>query len=123
VNVPTRGVSRTRYRDPVPIVEIDVDELAQRLTEGGRLVDVRDPHEYEVGHVPGAVSVPLSSVPDELEQFRGDGPVFVICHAGGRSRAACELVADHDIAAVNVDGGTAAWIASGRDTVVGVHPS
>lgn len=105
------------------MAEIDVDELAERLTVGGRLVDVREPHEYEAGHVPGAVSVPLGSVPGQLEQFRGDGPTYVICHAGGRSRIACELVADHDIAAVNVDGGTGAWIASGRDTVAGVHPS
>lgn len=104
------------------IPEIDVDDLAERLRSGARLIDVREPDEYERGHVPGAVSVPLGTVPDQFEVFRGDGPVYVICQSGGRSRRACEFAEANGVDAVNVTGGTGAWIATGRETVAGDQP-
>jgi rhodanese-related sulfurtransferase len=107
----------------VPPPEIDVSELAERLREGARLIDVREPDEYTRGHVPGAVSVPLATVPDQLDLFRGPSPTYVICQAGGRSRRACEFVEAHGIDAVNVKGGTGAWTASGRETVSGDRAS
>ena len=70
------------------VIEIDVDELAQRLSEGARLIDVREPDEYESGHVPGAISIPLGTIPDHLDQLDPDGPTYVICGSGGRSRRA-----------------------------------
>ena len=66
---------------------------------------------------------PLAAVGDHLDDFRGDGATYVICQAGGRSRRACELVELVGIEAVNVAGGTGAWIASGRDTVPGDRPT
>jgi rhodanese-related sulfurtransferase len=104
------------------VPEIDVDELAERLRSGARVIDVREPDEYGRGHVPGALSVPLGTVPDQLELFRGDAPVYVICQSGGRSRKACEFAEANDIEAVNVAGGTGAWIATGRETVAGDQP-
>ena len=65
-------------------------------------------------------------MPDHLEAFRGDGPTYVICHSGGRSRRACEFVDAQGLDGVetsNVEGGTQAWIASGRDAVAGDQPS
>ncbi len=105
------------------MTEIDVDELARHLAGSVRVIDVREPDEYESGHVPGAISIPLGTVPDHLDAFRDEGTTYVICHAGGRSRTACEYAAAHGIDAVNVDGGTAAWAASGRETVTGDRPS
>ncbi|CAN5394389.1 rhodanese-like domain-containing protein [soil metagenome] len=102
------------------ISEIDVDALAALIDRGDvRLIDVREPDEFATAHVPGAVPVPLATVPDSVDAFRGEGPTYVICHAGGRSLRACEFVAEHGIEAVNVAGGTGAWIASGRPTVSG----
>lgn len=102
------------------ISEIDVDALAALVERGDiRLVDVREPDEFAAGHVPGAVLVPLGTVPDNVDAFRGEGPTYVICQAGGRSLRACEFVADHGVEAVNVAGGTGGWIASGRDVVSG----
>ncbi len=106
----------------VPLPEIDVDELAEHLRTGARVIDVREPEEYERGHVPGALSIPLATVPDSLDLFRGPEPAYVICQAGGRSRRACEYVEVHGIDAINVDGGTSAWVASGRETVIGDRP-
>ena len=96
------------------IKEIDVDELADLLDAGARLVDVREPHEYHDARVPGGVLVPLGSVPDSLDQFPADETTYVICRSGARSMRACEFVARHGREAVNVAGGIKAWVESGR---------
>lgn len=110
---------------PPDSTEIDVDELAAKVVAGALVVDVREPDEYARGHVPGAVSVPLAGLADRLAAFSsgGDGPAYVICQVGERSRWACEVVGAHGIDAVNVAGGTGAWVASGRDIVTGDRPS
>lgn len=108
------------------IQEIDVDALATELAAGGRVVDVREPDEYAAGHVPGAVLVPLGTVPDHVDAFTGEGPTYVICKSGGRSMRACEFLAAQGVdglEVVNVAGGTMAWITSGRETVEGDQPS
>ena len=108
------------------IQEIDVDALATQLDAGGRVVDVREPDEYAAGHVPGAVLVPLGTVPDHVDAFTGEGPTYVICKSGGRSMRACEFLAAQGVdglEVVNVAGGTMAWITSGRETVEGDQPS
>jgi rhodanese-related sulfurtransferase len=101
------------------IPEIDVEELATRLAAGARLFDVREVVEYEAARVPGALLVPLGEVPDRVEEFRGDGPALVICRSGARSMRACEFLVQHGIDAVNVAGGTLAWIDSGRPVEAG----
>ena len=56
--------------------------------------------------MPGAIPVPLATVPDELDDFPTEGPVYVICAAGGRSRRAAEFLRNNGVDAVNVAGGT-----------------
>jgi rhodanese-related sulfurtransferase len=97
------------------ISEISVDELAEQLATGSRLIDVREHDEFDTGHVPGAVHVALGTVPDNVALFRGDGPTYVICRSGGRSLRACEFLADQGVEVVNVAGGTLAWQLSGRN--------
>jgi rhodanese-related sulfurtransferase len=107
----------------VPISEIDVAELGDRIAAGALVIDVREPDEYTEGHVPGAQLIPLATVPDHLDRFRSDGPTYVICRSGGRSMRACEVAAGEGYDVVNVTGGTGAWIASGRDVVTGDSPT
>lgn len=105
------------------VPEIDVDELARLHAGGIKLVDVREPDEYEGAHVPGAELVPLATVPEQLEAVQGhEGPVYVICAMGGRSRKAAEFYLGQGVDAVNVAGGTKAWIESGRPTNAGLEP-
>lgn len=101
------------------VPEIDVNELAERLAAGVRLFDVREVVEYEAGHVPGARLVPLGEVVDRVEEFRGEGPAVLICRSGARSMRACEFLVEHGIEAINVAGGTLAWIESGRAVDLG----
>ena len=70
---------------PVAIDEVSVDELASALDAGARVFDVREPHEYTEGHVPGAVLVPLGTVDDHVDEFRGEGPTVRHLPQRGRS--------------------------------------
>lgn len=113
-----------RYpRAPMTVQEISVDELAGRLASGARLVDVREPYEFEEARVPGGILVPLGDVPDRIEAFRADATTdtttYVICRSGARSMRACEYLAERGLDVANVAGGTLAWIASGRDVAAG----
>jgi rhodanese-related sulfurtransferase len=84
------------------------------------LVDVREDDEWVAGHADGAVHIPLGEVPvrlDELGDPSPDRPVYVICRSGSRSARAVEWLAEHDVPAVNVGGGTKRWAASGRPMV------
>ncbi len=105
------------------VAEVTIEELESALQSGARLVDVRELNEYEAGHVPGAVLVPLSSVPEALDMFAQDATTYVICKSGARSYRACEFLVDQGLDAVNVEGGTMAWIISGRGTVAGDQPA
>ena len=106
----------------MPISEIEVSALAERVAEGALVIDVREVDEYRAGHVPGALLMPLATVPDQLDQFNADGPTYLICKSGGRSMRACEVAAGDGYDVVNVTGGTTAWIDSGRDVVIGDQP-
>lgn len=105
------------------IREVSVDELEAALAAGARLIDVREVDEYEAGHIPGARLVVLGTVPDQVDAFRGDVPAYVVCKGGGRSMQACQFLAAQGIEAVNVAGGTMAWMMSQRPLVSGADPS
>lgn len=101
------------------IHEITIDELAAIIEQGGRVIDVREPAEFDQARVPGATLVPLASVPQHVDLFMGDGQTPVICRSGGRSMQACEFLGAQGAEVVNVAGGTLAWIAAGRDVISG----
>jgi molybdopterin-guanine dinucleotide biosynthesis protein A/rhodanese-related sulfurtransferase len=106
------------------VQEVSVDELDAAIERGATVVDVREAHEYAAGHVPLARLVPMGIVPDHVDAFRpsGDEPVYVICQSGGRSHRVCEYLAEQGVEAINVAGGTGAWMMSGRPVDVGSDP-
>ena len=87
---------------------------AQELDGGAPLFDVRQPDEYEEARAPGAALVPLAEVPERIGEFPTDRTVYVICKSGGRSAKAVEHLRANGVDAVNVDGGTMAWIEAGN---------
>jgi rhodanese-related sulfurtransferase len=95
--------------------EIDQNGFATRLAQGNAFVlDVREAREHREGHVPGAQNVPLSVLPARMAEVPVDRPVYVICQSGGRSAQATDLLRAVGVDAVNVLGGTSAWMDSGR---------
>ena len=96
------------------VPEIDVHELAARRAEGAPLIDVREDDEFTAARVPGAQHIPLGEVVERIDEVPTDGgTVYVICARGGRSAKAVEHFRAQGIDAVNVAGGTLAWIDAG----------
>ncbi|WP_435923858.1 rhodanese-like domain-containing protein [Paenibacillus sp. DYY-L-2] len=91
--------------------EISAQELAERLERGEELyiVDVREPQEWEEGHIPGAKHIPLGQLPERFRELEEDREWFVVCRSGGRSGLACELLSEYGYNAVNMTGGLLAW--------------
>lgn len=96
------------------IPHVTVDELEDLGTDGIVLIDVREAGEYAEARVPGAVLIPLATVPDRVGDIPAEGTVYLICAAGGRSLQAAEYLAAQGRDTVNVAGGTKAWVASGK---------
>ena len=87
--------------------------------DGAAVLDVRQPDEYEAGHVPGAVLLPLDQLGARIDEVPRDEHLYVICKSGGRSAAAVEALTGAGFSATNVAGGTLAWIDAGYPTVDG----
>jgi len=103
--------------------EISIEELAAARAGGlVPLVDVRQPEEYEAGHVPGAKLIPLADVVARIGEIPVEGPVYVICQSGSRSQRAADYFRNVGIEAYNVAGGTKAWIEAGLETAHGPFP-
>lgn len=91
-----------------------IDELEAARLRGCRIIDVREPHEYRAGHVPGARSLPVAQVPLHLSALRPRVPLYLICESGNRSRRVAEYLHGHGFDARTVAGGTSAWRQAGR---------
>ena len=93
---------------------ITVNELA--ATADRVVVDVREPGDYAGGHASGALNIPLGELGVRVAEVPGEGSVYLICQSGRRSAEAASILEQHGRSAVNVEGGTAAWIQAGLQT-------
>jgi rhodanese-related sulfurtransferase/rubrerythrin len=93
---------------------MDVDEvrayLSGKTLQEVTILDVRQPSEYEEGHIPGARLVPLAALTDSLDEIDPSRPVLVYCAIGGRSRVAAQTLAGKGYdQVINMSGGYKAW--------------
>ena len=101
---------------PVPTV------AARDVPADAVVLDVREDHEWVVGHIEGATHIPMGELPGrfgELSELADDtaGEVVVVCRSGGRSARVVAWLAQYGVDAVNLDGGMGAWAAAGRPMV------
>ena len=101
--------------------EVTVQELKPLLGTVA-IIDVREPEEYVVAHVPGAQLVPLATVPVSLDELDKSQTQYMICKGGVRSARAGEFLAELGFDVVNVVGGTDAWVESGEPFNTGELP-
>lgn len=97
---------------------LDVDALASLLSAGGPdapfVIDVRQPSEFEAGHVPGSLHIGAGDLPGMLDRLPSDRPIALICASGYRSSVAASLVRASGFAHVAaVGGGVPDWAAHG----------
>ncbi len=103
-------------KDPrEPFTRISVDEAKEMMDDGAAVIDVREPHEYTEGHVPGAALIPVNSVYKRREELPKDQDVIFVCAVGQRSALGAEMAAASGLTRLfNLEGGTEAWIKSGQ---------
>jgi rhodanese-related sulfurtransferase len=101
-------------------LEVDLESFASAYTAGAVVLDVRNPDEYEAGHVPGAKLIPLGELGARQDDIPEGDPVYVICAIGGRSLVATKAMVQAGYRAVSVVGGTKGWIEQGRPVVLGM---
>jgi adenylyltransferase/sulfurtransferase len=95
------------------IQEIQPSQLASRLKKGEQLeiIDVREPFEWEIGHIPGARLVPLASIAEEIPRLDKRRETILYCKVGARSMYAAQQLADAGVSDVrNLAGGILRWI-------------
>jgi len=74
------------------------------------LLDVREPHEYTAGHIPGSVLIPMGEVLSRLSEIPRDQTVVVVCRSGNRSGQVAEKLAEQGYTNVlNLQGGVLDW--------------
>ena len=104
---------------PVQLSElVDPAEARKALTEGVTLVDVREPGEFESGHIDGAISVPLGRIGTQLDLIPRDRPVLAYCGGGVRAASAISLLERAGFGQLlNLEGGMGAWREAGYPAV------
>ena len=92
--------------------EITVSDLKALIDSKAdfQLIDVREPHEYEICHLGGDL-IPLSTIPDNIERVNRDRQVIIHCRSGARSGQAVNwLEKNHGFQNIyNLKGGILAW--------------
>jgi rhodanese-related sulfurtransferase/glyoxylase-like metal-dependent hydrolase (beta-lactamase superfamily II) len=114
------GMSSWRQEDldVQRVARMTVDELHERWEDEDarpQVLDVRERHEWEAGHVPGSVHVPYHDIRDVPRELDPERPIAVICGSGQRSAVAASLLQRAGAAEVIhvVEGGVPAWQRAG----------
>lgn len=108
------GIPQARQRDAEldSLPSVTPAELKARFDRGDRLrlLDIREPHEWEICHLDGAELVPPSEFAGRMSEFDSAEDIVLVCKNGGRSAAALKSLVDAGFArAVNLAGGLDAW--------------
>ena len=92
--------------------EISARELMDRLVRGESptVIDVREPHEFEIAHLPGTTLIPLNTLPARLAELDTSREIVLHCHHGQRSMRALEFLRSSGFRKLkNLKGGIDAW--------------
>ncbi|MBZ5556676.1 MAG: molybdopterin-synthase adenylyltransferase MoeB [Acidobacteriia bacterium] len=101
---------------PVPLnnaTEITTVDLKHRLDRGDalRIIDVREPHEYQICRIPGSILIPLGDIPKRYNELNPDDELIMQCRSGARSAKAADFLRSVGFKRVlNLKGGILDWI-------------
>lgn len=78
------------------------EKVADLLTKGALIVDVRTPQEYKAGHITKSVNIPLNLIPNKVNELkRKNKPIITCCRSGARSGMAADQLRRAGIEAEN----------------------
>ena len=85
--------------------DLPLADWKELLPNSAVLLDVRDPDEFEEGHIPGAINLPLNKLRDRLHELPRDRELWLYCRVGQRGYYAARLLMQHGFQAKNLSGG------------------
>lgn len=91
--------------------EITAKIVEEQQEEGKKLnvIDVRELDEVREGMIPGALHMPLNSIPARYLELDKNEEYMIICHAGGRSYIATQFLEQHGYKVINIVDGMEGW--------------
>ena len=92
-----------------PDHELAPERVAEALAEGWQVIDVREPHERETGHIAGTRHVALEALTAEADSIDRSRPVVFYCRVGARSAMATQAFRASGYEAFNLAGGIVEW--------------
>jgi rhodanese-related sulfurtransferase len=113
------------------VEDLSLQTCLEKLEAGALLLDVRNRDEWDAGHAPQALFLPLpqlkGNISGSIAEVRkwitehcpdgADGEVVAICRSGQRSHKAAEILVANGIRACNLAGGMQAWAEAGLEMV------
>lgn len=112
-----QGASQDTTKMPL---EVSVSEANQMRDDGAFILDVREPNEWEAGHIPGATLIPLGELESRLAEIPTDQTVVVVCRSGNRSATGRDILLNAGFTEVtSMGGGMNAWAARSYDVTTG----
>jgi rhodanese-related sulfurtransferase len=103
------GMFQTPDIPAVVVADVDDELLAEAF-----VLDVREPDEWDRGHIQGATHIPLGQLQERVGEVPLGQKVLCVCAVGGRSSMATQFLAAEGRDAINLDGGMHAWESLGR---------
>lgn len=108
------GVPHAEAPLPAPVSSTDIEPGdVKKLIDANAdfvLIDVREPHEYQICKIPTAKLIPLGELPKRLAELDKNADIVMHCKMGGRSAKACDLLRQNGFARVrNMTGGILKW--------------
>lgn len=94
-----------QYKEQLP------KEVLDRLKNKEDIVvlDVREPEEWEAGHIPGAKHIPLGELTERIKELDPQKEMVVVCRSGNRSAKACDYLSLIGRKVMNMTGGMSKW--------------
>lgn len=93
----------------------------KQITGNDILIDVRDDHEFNAGHIPGAINIPVDDVRSRMNEIRADKNIYIYCQIGLRGYLAQRILLQNGFKNVfNISGGFKLWNACNTETELGV---
>ncbi|NOU93606.1 rhodanese-like domain-containing protein [Paenibacillus sp. LMG 31456] len=93
------------YKEQQPQDVLDRINRKENVT----IIDVREPDEWETGHIPGAKHIPLGQIARALNEVDRKQEAVIVCRSGNRSSQACEFLSSMGYNVINMLGGMSKW--------------
>jgi rhodanese-related sulfurtransferase len=101
-------------------LEVDVEEAYSLREQGAFILDVRQPEEWEAGHIPDATLIPLGELENRVSEIPQDETIVVVCRSGNRSATGRDILLDAGFTDVtSMGGGMNDWTNQGYEVVTG----